>query len=160
MSIDVAAWYDRYGPLVLRRCRAILRDEEMARDAMHEVFVTLVRKADRIEDRAPSSLMYRMATNTSLNVLRSRRRRPEHSDDDLIARIAFLDDAEARLGARGMLARLFADNPETTRTIAVLHLHDGLTLQEVATEVGMSVSGVRKRLRKLRAQLHELEEAA
>jgi RNA polymerase sigma-70 factor (ECF subfamily) len=34
--------------------------------------------------------------------------------------------------------------------IAVLHLVDGLSLEETARETGMSVSGVRKRLRQLR----------
>jgi RNA polymerase sigma-70 factor, ECF subfamily len=33
---------------------------------------------------------------------------------------------------------------------------DGMTLAEVAEEVGLSVSGVRKRLRGLRAHLHDL----
>jgi RNA polymerase sigma-70 factor (ECF subfamily) len=39
-----------------------------------------------------------------------------------------------------------------------LHLLDGLTLEEVAQEVGLSVSGVRKRLRTLRAHVEALEE--
>jgi RNA polymerase sigma-70 factor (ECF subfamily) len=38
-----------------------------------------------------------------------------------------------------------------------MHLHDGLTLEQVAANVGLSVSGVRKRLRKLRKQLFEME---
>jgi RNA polymerase sigma-70 factor (ECF subfamily) len=41
--------------------------------------------------------------------------------------------------------------------IAILHLHDQMTLEEVAVEVGMSVFGVRKRLAKLRTKLHALE---
>ena len=40
--------------------------------------------------------------------------------------------------------------------MALLHYVDGMTLEEVAEEVGMSVSGVRKRLRGLRAQLQDL----
>ena len=39
----------------------------------------------------------------------------------------------------------------------MLHLHDGMTLEEVAKEVGLSVSGVRKALRKLHERLRELE---
>ena len=42
--------------------------------------------------------------------------------------------------------------------MAVLHYRDGMTLEEVAGEVGLSVSGVRKRLRGLRARLGELIE--
>jgi RNA polymerase sigma-70 factor (ECF subfamily) len=39
----------------------------------------------------------------------------------------------------------------------VLHYLDGLTLEQVAREVGLSISGVRKRLRGLRLTLHEWE---
>jgi RNA polymerase sigma-70 factor (ECF subfamily) len=40
-----------------------------------------------------------------------------------------------------------------------LHYVDGMTLEQVANEVSMSVSGVRKRLRGLRASLQELEKS-
>jgi RNA polymerase sigma-70 factor (ECF subfamily) len=41
--------------------------------------------------------------------------------------------------------------------MAVMHLVDGLTLDEVAVEVGLSVSGVRKRLRVLKEHVSQLE---
>jgi DNA-directed RNA polymerase specialized sigma24 family protein len=45
--------------------------------------------------------------------------------------------------ARLLLDRLFGREPESTRTMAVLHYVDGFTLEEVARETGLSVSGVR-----------------
>jgi RNA polymerase sigma factor (sigma-70 family) len=156
-GIELEEYYRQYGPMVLRRCRALLRHEEKAKDAMQDVFVQLLRNAHRLEHRAPSSLLYRIATNVCLNRLRSERRRPEDASEELLLRIAAVDDPEEKAGARAMLSRLFRHEKESTRTIAVLHLLDGFTLEEVAAEVGMSVSGVRKRLRMLRAQLDELE---
>jgi len=143
--------------MVLRRCRNLLGDEELARDAMQDTFVQILRRQDRLRDEAPSSLLYRTATNTCLNLIRSRKRRPEVKDGDLLMRIAALtSSAEASTGAKHLLARLFGGEKESTQTIAVLHLLDGLTLQEVADEVGLSVSGVRKRLRNLRANLQDM----
>lgn len=159
MAIDVEQLYRRHGPMVLRRCRAILKDEELAVEAMHEVFVSVVRFQGRIEERGTCSLLYRMATNTSLNLIRSRRRRPEDADDEVIHKIASVDDAELRTLSGRLLDRIFGREPESTRTIAVLHLVDGMTLEEVAREVGLSVSGVRKRLRTLQAHVAELEVA-
>jgi RNA polymerase sigma-70 factor (ECF subfamily) len=158
VSVDVEAYYESYGPMVLRRCRALLRNEEHARDAMQDVFVQVLRNKDRLEDKHPSSLLYRIATNVCLNRIRSQKRRPEDSGDDLLQRIANSDDPERRTRAKTVLGRVFKDQKESTRTIAVLHLLDGLTLEEVAAEVGMSVSGVRKRLRALRASVRELEQ--
>lgn len=156
-GIDVEAYYRRYGPMVLRRCRALLRHEEKAKDAMQDVFVQLLRNAHRLEHQAPSSLLYRIATNVCLNRIRGEGRRPEDPSEELLLRIASVDDPERKTGARALLARIFRDEQESTRTIAVLHLLDGFTLEEVAAEVGMSVSGVRKRLRTLRAHIEEIE---
>ena len=150
--------YRRYGPMVIRRCRQILRDEEEGRDAAQDVFVQLLLKRDRLRGDAPSSLLYRMATNLCLNRIRDARRRNTAPDSALVERIAAWDETEGRTEARDLLARLFGRERESTRTMAFLHYVDGMTLEEVAGEVGLSVSGVRKRLRGLRASLRELEE--
>ena len=146
--------------MVLRRCRRLLRDEGLAVDAMQDTFVRLIESRDRLDDDAPSSLLYRMATNVCLNRLRTLRRHPEDPDDELLQRIAALDEPEPSSVVRDLLDRLFAREQASTRVIAVLHLVDGLTLEETAVEVGLSVSGVRKRLRLLRERLKDLEVAA
>ena len=142
--------------MVLRRCRKLLGDDHTARDAMHDVFVQLLSHSDALTDQAPSSLLFRIATNVCLNRLRTRKRRPEDGDA-LLVEIAERTDPAARSAARAALDTLFRNEPADTALIAVLHLHDQMTLEEVAAEVGMSVSGVRKRLAKLRTKLHSLE---
>jgi RNA polymerase sigma-70 factor, ECF subfamily len=142
--------------MVLRRCKQLLRDDQAARDAMHDVFVQVL-SHEQLDSRAGSSLLFRIATNVCLNKLRSKRRRPEDGDDDMVAEIAEATDPAARNAARAMLDTLFRNEPETTALIAMLHLHDKMTLEETACEVGMSVSGVRKRLDKLRAKLRALD---
>jgi RNA polymerase sigma-70 factor (ECF subfamily) len=157
VPIDSNSYYCTYGPMVLRRCRKLLGDEQAARDAMHDVFVQVLSRSDELVDQAPSSLLFRIATNVCLNRLRSRRRRPEDGDPDLLLEIAEHTDPKARSAARSALEALFRHEPGDTALIAVLHLYDRMTLEEVAAEVGMSVSGVRKRLAKLRTKLHHLE---
>jgi RNA polymerase sigma-70 factor (ECF subfamily) len=158
LAIDVEALYRKYGPMVLRRCRQLLKDEDKALDAMQETFVRLLRHRERLNDAGPSSLLYRIATNVCLNLLRGERRRPQADDEELLLSIASLDDHEERSGARSFLDQLFGGERESTRTMATLHYVDGLTLEETAVQVGLSVSGVRKRLRGLRAKGLTLEE--
>jgi RNA polymerase sigma-70 factor (ECF subfamily) len=57
---------------------------------------------------------------------------------------------EAEVEARDQLELLFAGERASTRTIATLRHMEGLSLQDTAREVGMSISGVRKRLDGLR----------
>ena len=159
MSIDVEAYYRRYGPMVVRRCRQLLNDEDKAMEAAQDVFVKLLKKRDRLTESSPSGLLLRMATNTCLNIIRAEKRHPEDSDDDLLHRIASANEPEEGIITRLRLQRIFRHELPSTRTMAVLHYIDGLTLEEVAQEVGLSVSGVRKRLRTLRDRAVELEGA-
>jgi RNA polymerase sigma-70 factor (ECF subfamily) len=154
LAVDVEAFYRRYGPMVLRRCRRLLGDDEKAWDAMQDVFVQLLRYEGRLDDSAPSSLLYRIATNVCLNRIRSQGRRREDPADVLIEEIARSADEEPRSAARLALSRLLGRELETsTAEMAIMHWVDGMTHEEVAREVGLSVSGVRKRLRQLQARL-------
>ncbi len=150
MAIDVEALYRKYGPMVLRRCRQILQNEEKALDAMQDTFVQLLRHEKRLTADAPSSLLYRMATNICLNILRAEKRRAVSGREELLMEIASVDEHEGRSVTRAFLDDLFSREKASTRTIAVLHYVDRLTLEETAAEVGLSVSGVRKRLRSLK----------
>lgn len=140
--------------MVLRRCRRLLRNEDDAMEVAQEVFVALAKNRRRLDDRFPSSLLFRMATNLSLNRIRDRRHHPVMPGDEVLHRIASWKDLDTPL----FLDALFRRQPASTRTMAVVHFVDGLTLEQVARITGMSVSGVRKRLRGLRQRLEELSE--
>lgn len=158
MAIDLEDAYARYGPMVLRRCRRLLKDEGRALDAMHDVFVQLLRRRQEIETPRLAPLLMRIATNVCLNHLRTWRRRPEDPGDETLLQIAgATEGGEGLATARVLLAKIFAREQASTRDIAVMHLVDGMTLEEIGREVGLSVSGIRKRLRTLRARVAALE---
>lgn len=159
MALDVEALYRRYGPMVLRRCRRILLNEEKALDAMQDTFVQILRHEKRLNDSAPSSLLYRIATNTCLNILRREQRRPQTGSDEILLNIASSEDPEATVLNRQLLDHIFMNEKPSTRVMAVMHYVDRMTLEEVAGEVGLSVSGVRKRLRNLKTRVKLSEEA-
>lgn len=155
-GVDTEDYYRRYAPMVLRRCRHLLRDDEGARDAMHDVFVKVLRYRERLDDSAPSRLLYRIATNVCLNLIRSARRRPEVPGDEVAEPAAPGADPETAAASRAALARLFGGELDSTAMLAILHYQDGMSLNEVAREVGLSASGVRRRLLGLRERLPAL----
>jgi RNA polymerase sigma-70 factor (ECF subfamily) len=158
-TINAEQLYARYAPMVLRRCKSLLGDENSAADIAQEVFIKVWEKRNFLNDAYPSSLLWRMATNMCLNYIRDRKRRGENiSCDKMLTQISCAEDVEKEAGHKDLLDRLFNKHPESSRTIAVLHFLDGMTLEEVAKEVKMSVAGVRKRLRSLRTTLIELED--
>jgi RNA polymerase sigma-70 factor (ECF subfamily) len=150
--MKIEALYRTYGPMVQRRCRQLLHNEEAAADAMQETFVRVLRRGAALRPRYPSSLLYRIATNVCLNQLRSNRRRPTTSADPLLPFLEGRERVEERVLDAWVVEQVFSRSKEGTREAAEMLYLEGRTLAETAKEVDLSVSGVRKRMRSLREQ--------
>jgi RNA polymerase sigma-70 factor, ECF subfamily len=151
-QIDVEALYRTYGAMVLRRCRYLLKNEDAAADAMQETFVRVLRSGKRLTASYPSSLLYRIATNVCLNMMRTNRRHPTVSGDAFLDGLGGREKMEDRVLDAFVLEQVFSGAKKSTRQAAEMHFLEGCTLAETAEQVNLSISGVRKRLRSLREQ--------
>jgi RNA polymerase sigma-70 factor (ECF subfamily) len=120
-KLDVDALYRQYGAMVLRRCRQLRKDEELARDAMQDTFTRLQQHADTLEAPSPGGLLYRIATNTSLLRLRTKRRHPESFDEVALAQAPDTRSSTSDGFARAVLAPVFAPESVSTKRTVVLH---------------------------------------
>lgn len=160
------------GPL-LATARRILGNEEDARDAVQEGFVSAYRSLDRFAGHARvSTWLHRIVINAALMKLRSRRRRPEESIDELLPCFdeqgawvsgmalpssgaeALLESRERRALVRRCIARL----PETHREVLVLRDIEDLDTAEVAAALGITANAVKIRLHRARQALRTLIE--
>lgn len=155
--MDFEFYYRKYAPMVHRRCLRLIGNEEKAAEATQDVFLKLMNSKNSIKMDSPSSLLYTMATNISLNILRTHKRKPEVLDSELIHSIVEFEEAEEKRHAPLLLEKIFNREHASTRLIATLHYLDGMTLEEVSKEVDMSVSGIRKRLRTFKESLKKGE---
>ena len=156
MAIDIAAWYEKYGPMVIRRCRKILGNEEDAMDAVHDVFVNLLQAEPRLHGSFPSSLLYTMATNICLNRLRKRKREsPRELNPDDEGLFSCADEGFDQVEAELLLEAILKNETEMNRAICYMYHADGMTLKEIGEATGLSTAGVHKRLEafKRRARL-------
>lgn len=157
IKIDIADYYKRYGPMVFRRCRKFLQDEERAMDAMHEVFERLLLNKKRLRASHLTNLLFKISTNVCLNKIRAHRNHQFIDNKDILANIALYDESEERFIINNFLDYVFAREKKSTRDIAVMHFVEGMTLKEVAVEVGLSYAGIRKRIKKLRESVKNME---
>ena len=143
--------------MVYRRCVFLLKDDAEAKDMVQNVFLRVYERVDSLDLSQPSSLLWNTATRLCLNRIRDKKRRGLDVDSsELLLTIACAEEDDS-YEAKGLLAKIFSKEQESTRTIATLHYVDGMTLEETAETVGLSVSGVRKRLRTLQARIKNLE---
>jgi len=148
---DFKDLYQKYGPMVLRRCRSILKDEDKALDAMQDVFVRIIESKCKIKEVC-SSLFYVTATRVCLNKIRSDKLRtgPDFSVVSETMADDFSEIDREKIEAGVVLESIFSKRDSKDCLIATLHFVDDDTLEETAELVGMSVSGVRKRLSELK----------
>ncbi|QSQ25211.1 sigma-70 family RNA polymerase sigma factor [Pyxidicoccus parkwayensis] len=152
---ELKAIYEIYAPTVHRRARTLLGRDSDAWDAVQEVFCRLMESgaAFRAEAR-PMTYIYRVTTNVSLNLLRSRALR-----DVAAGEAPPPDEAAAEPGeveARNLLRALARELDERALQIATLHFMDFLTQEEIVEVVGLSRKTVGKVLEQVRTRAREL----
>jgi len=136
--------FERYGGMVFRRCAAILRNDEAARDAVQEIFLRVIERRRQFRgDASPVTWLYAIATLHCLQQLRDHAGR--------LAKLALYGDEPRTAGARDPAERLavfelLEGEPEDTRLMVYLHYIDGLTMDEVAAAIGLSRKTVSRRV--------------
>jgi RNA polymerase sigma-70 factor (ECF subfamily) len=143
--------------MVLRRCRRLLKNEQSALDAMHEVFLKILSHKKRLTGDYPSALLYRISTNVCLNRIRNDKNHSLNNYLDILYNTSFLENHEEN-SAVNLLGYILENEKENTQHIAVLYFINGMTIKEIAETKKLSISGVHKHLDKLRRKLREREE--
>jgi RNA polymerase sigma-70 factor (ECF subfamily) len=158
---------------LLAVARRILNNDDDARDAVQETFLSAYRNLHGFAGEARvSTWLHRIVVNAALMKLRTRRRRPEKSIDELLpcfdengawvsgmARTS--GGVEAQLESRErreLVRRCIAQLPETYREVLVLRDIEDLDTTEVAVGLGITANAVKIRLHRARQALRTLIE--
>jgi RNA polymerase sigma-70 factor (ECF subfamily) len=162
------------GGRLLLVARRFLRNEEDARDAVQEAFLSAFRSLDDFAGNCRlSTWIHRILINAALMKLRSRRRKAEESIEDLLPRFdetghqvnhptpEWQDTADGLLERRETreLVRTAIDRlPETYRSVLLLRDIEELSTEEAAMLLGVTANAVKIRLHRARQALRTLLE--
>jgi RNA polymerase sigma-70 factor (ECF subfamily) len=142
-------------------CRRITGNDADALDATQDALIAIVRGLPRFDGRSQfSTWTYRVATNTCLDELRRRKRRPEPTDDDRLHEDRPDGGPTDRTGER-VAERLAVDAaleqlaPEFRAAVVLRDLCQ-LEYAEIAEVLGVPVGTVRSRIARGRGQLADL----
>jgi RNA polymerase sigma-70 factor (ECF subfamily) len=143
-------------------CLRILRDPDDAAEATQDAYLKAFRGLKGFRGDAQfTTWLYRVATNAAISKHRSRKRRrtwETGADDDVLVRIAGSDSTEAQAGARLDLARVeraISRLPEHYRTAIVLRDVYGMSIEEIAEQMGVSDTAAKVRVHRARKRLKE-----
>jgi RNA polymerase sigma-70 factor (ECF subfamily) len=156
---------------LLAVARRYMRNEEDARDAAQEAFIAAFRAVGRFEGGSSlTTWLHRIAINCCLMKLRSGRRHPEASIEELLPTFdetghrvlgseqwpesieAALEKRQTRERVRAAIARL----PEKYRSVILLRDIEEMSTEEAATLLGTTPTAVKVRLHRARQALRTL----
>lgn len=163
-----------HGGRLLAVARRFLRDEEEARDAVQECFLSAYRSIGNFEQGSRlSTWLHRIVINASLMRLRTRQRKPEEPIEDFLPQFqadghqvnhptpdwegsaeTLLARSQTRAIVRAAIDRL----PESYRAVLLVRDIEEMSTEEAAHFLGVTQNAVKIRLHRARQALRGLLE--
>ena len=169
MAQDPAALellYAEYRDRVHAVVRRFIRDECDAEEVVQDTFWTVYRKIHLFrQDSALWSWMYRIAVNAAKMRIRKYKRKPIPVDDDVMTAlraeesINFLDSRpDEQLAVKKMVEELHAfleECDDVNRQLYIEMEMEGVSKEEIAEKLDLTVPAVKTRLHRMRVGLKE-----
>lgn len=154
MSREREAW-EAYRAKLHRFVLARVKDEAAAEDIVHDVLVRAYARRDTLRDRGKlGQWLYQIARNAIVDYYRRRKPAEELPDDVVDEEVYASGEAERELAR--CLTPFVEELPTHYRQAVVLAELQGLTQREVASELGLSVSGAKSRVQRARQRLQAM----
>jgi RNA polymerase sigma-70 factor (ECF subfamily) len=156
---------------MLAVARRFFRNEDDARDAVQDAFLSAFRALDRFEGACRlSTWLHRIVVNACLMKLRARRRKPEQAIDDLLPTFkvdghhtaTFVDwsptihEVLEREETRALVRECIGQLPETYRTALLARDIEGMELEDIAAMLNVTPNAVKIRVHRARQALRSL----
>jgi RNA polymerase sigma-70 factor, ECF subfamily len=157
-----------HGGRLLSVARRFLPNNEDAQDAVQEAFIKAFRAIGTFEERAQlHTWLHRIVVNTALMKIRSRKRRPEESIDDLLPTFQadghqttesreWSDAIFERKETAAIVRQAIAQLPDHYRLVLTLRDIEERDTIETATALGTTTTVVKVRLHRARQALRTL----
>ena len=160
-----------HGGRLVAVARRILGNDEDAREAVHEAFISAFRARQQFQAQSRlSTWLHRIVVNAALQKLRVRKRRAEDAIDDLLPRylpngdhverfVAWnepADEVVARHETADLVRGAIDQLPESYRTVLLLRDIEGLSTEESAEALQTTANAVKIRLHRARMALRTL----
>jgi RNA polymerase sigma factor (sigma-70 family) len=140
--------------------RLILRDRELARDAVQDALIRAWRDLPGLRDPDKfNAWLYRLTTHACLDLARRRRRRVHEVELTPLTE-PFSGDASSDVAERELLDEALRRLEPEWRAVVVLHYFVGMPLPEVASELRIPLGTAKSRLHRSLGVMRTTLEAA
>ncbi len=160
---------EEYADFVFRAAYRVTQNEQDAEDVLQESFLLVYRNAGSFRgDSKFSSWLYRIASNTALDLLRRRKRKEgedvsfddadeqdEPFDELADGNASQPEDALLQTESLDLVRKALESMPEKLRSAYLLFMVDGLSAPEVAAELNIQLSAAKLRIHRAKLFMAE-----
>lgn len=150
----LAQLYERYRERLLRYCSRLLKDTQLAEDAVQNVFMKLHAERDSIRNaQSLQSWIFTVARNEAFEELR--RRKGEKVDEEIVWEGDLPDEELSKKNRHEVIETVLSALYPTFREVIILREYEQLSYEEIAQVTDTTMSSVKSRLFKARKALIE-----
>jgi RNA polymerase sigma-70 factor (ECF subfamily) len=152
MDMPLETIWTAFGDSLKRFILSRVRDEQASEDILQDVFVKIHARIDTLNDeRKLQSWVYQIARNAIVDYYRKSHTLTELSDGLSLPEKPADDEVTRRLSES--VAAMVDLLPEEYRLPLVMDTFEGLSQQQIADRLGLSLSGAKSRVQRARAKL-------
>jgi RNA polymerase sigma-70 factor, ECF subfamily len=155
MDCTLEGVYEAFHAPLRRFVLVRVGDAAAADDVLQEIYLRIHAHIDSLRDCSRlQAWVYQIARHTIVDYYRARRPAAELLESLTLPDDACVDNAECELA--GSLAAMIDDLPEKYRQALSMIVYEGLTQQEAAERLGLSLSGAKSRVQRAREKLKDM----
>ena len=150
---------DRYKDLIFTLCYRITKDKENAEEAAQDTFIKVYKSLAKFKGESKfSSWIYRIAYNTSLDILKQQKRQittistfevNELEIENIESSLDIMENNELKEQLKSSIKKL--NNEDAF--ILTLYYYDDLSMQEIAKITGHKANSIKVRIHRSRQKL-------
>nr|WP_255785290.1 RNA polymerase sigma factor [Membranihabitans maritimus] len=156
--------YRRYSNKVYAKCLFLLKNEDLAEDATHDIFIKLLLNLSKFSNKARfSTWLYSITYNFCIDLLRKRKKinvveiednllNDESEEEDSIS------DAEILEMKIEQLERLMDQISDDEKIILLMKYQDDMSIKEIANHFDIGESAIKMRIKRSKERLRDLAE--
>ena len=153
--------YSKYAPVLMGICLRYARNEEDAKDILHDSFVKILTNLDKVDENGSyEGWMRTIVVNTATNAYRAKIKNSSPVDlDEVQETVEDVRIVQNDFLSQEILLKFISELPDGYRTVFNLFEIDGYSHLEISEMTGSSYSTVRSQLFKAKRALKKKIEA-
>ena len=152
--------YNRYSRKVYGKCLFLLKEKDLAEDAVQEIFMKLIMKLSKFSGRSKfSTWMYSVTYNYCIDTLRKRQRGKEIFNEQAERVSDVIDEVEDHFIVERKVARLkvvMEMMKAEDKSILLMKYLDGMSIKEIGEVLDKSDSAIKMKIKRAKHKFQKI----